>query len=133
MTQLFQKIGRRYVPWGDGRNYDSDMMKAGQFRLTYCSAQGSSRYEYEVKPDTAGFVAASMIARGAMEDSIREAAIGGPADGVSVPYTKRQLEILERFRAEMSVAGGLWPSWWTVSSPREISQAGIDAVRNWAP
>lgn len=133
MTQLFQKIGRKYVPWGNGRNYDSDMMRAGQWRLTYCDREGSGRYEYDVKPDTAGFVAASMIARGAMEHWMREAAIGQPELGTPIRYTKRQLEILERFRAEMSVAGGLWPSWWTVSSPREISQAGIDAVRNWAP
>lgn len=133
MTQLFQKIGRRYVPWGDGRNYDSDMMRAGQWRLTYCEKEGARRYEYDVKPDTAGFVAAAQIARTAMDSAMQNAAIGKPAVGTTKSYAKVQLEIINRYRAEMAGAGGLLPDCWTVSSPWEISQAGIDAVRNWAP
>jgi hypothetical protein len=106
-------------------------MKAGTFRLTFCAGEGSYRYQYDVAPDTAGFVAAAQIARVAMESAMQAAAVGRPL-GTSM-YTKRQQEIIERFRQEMAAAGGLLPSMWQQSSVHEIAQAGIDAVRRWKP
>ncbi len=133
-TALYEKRGRRYVPWGNACSWDRDLdhMKAGTFRMTACEGKGSYRYEYEVTPDTAGFVAAAAVARLAMEQAMQAAAIGKPS-GELQRYTKRQLEIIERFRAEMAAAGGLMPTWWGIASARDIAQAGIDAVRGWKP
>jgi len=99
-------------------------------RVSYCYADGALRYSYDVKPDTASFVAACELAGEAMERAIQGVAMAHPSPRER-PYTKRQLEILEHFRAEMVDAGGLLPTWWEYSSAREIAQAGIDAVRNW--
>ena len=131
-TQLFEKVGRRYVPWGNAWSWDrdADMMKAGTFRMTFCAGEGSYRYEYDVAPDTAGFVAAAQVARVAMEAAMQAEAVAKPSGGIS-RYTKRQQEIIERFRAEMAAAGGLLPTTWQHSSAHQIAQAGIDAVRRW--
>lgn len=132
MTTLYEKRGRKYVPvaayWAEGR----DKMKVGEFRLTYCYTDGGRRYEYDVTPATAPFVAAAMIAKVAMEDAIRERVIA-KEHIKNVPYTKKQLEILERFRKEMSDAGGLLPNWWDHASSYEISEAAIKAVQEYRP
>jgi len=132
-TALYEKVGRRYMPWGNAWSWDrdADVMKAGTFRLTFCAGEGSYRYQYDVAPDTAGFVAAAQIARVAMESAMQAAAVSRPL-GASM-YTKRQQEIIQRFRAEMAAAGGLLPTMWQQSSVHEIAQAGIDAVRRWTP
>lgn len=132
MTQLFQKIGRRYVPWGNDQQWGSDVMKSGECRITFCAGNGERRFTYGVTPDTAGFVAAAEVARVAMEQAMQAAAIGKPRGQLTM-YTKRQREIIEQFRADMAAAGGLIPTWWEVSSARDIAQAGVDAVRNWKP
>lgn len=107
-------------------------MQAGTFRLTYCYTKGGRRYEYAVTPDTASWCAAAMIAREAMEEAIRKAA---PASNhaKTIPYTKKQLAILARFREEMSAAGGLLPEWWEHTSPYELSKVAVEAVRNFKP
>jgi hypothetical protein len=132
VTVLYEKRGRKYVPvqdrWDDGR----DCMKVGQFRLTYCYSEGGRRYEYNVTPATASFVAAATVAREAMEDAIRQRAIS-TEHIKNVPYTKKQLEILTRFRKEMSDAGGLWPNWWQHTSAYELSEAAIKAVQEFKP
>ena len=132
MTTLYEKRGRKYVPvaahWSDER----DKMKVGEFRLTYCYTDGGSRYEYNVTPATAPFVAAAMIARHAMEDAIRERVIATEHIN-KVPYTKKQLAILKRFRKEMSDAGGLLPNWWDHASSYELSEAAIKAVQEYRP
>lgn len=132
MTTLYEKRGRKYVPvqdrWDDGR----DCMKVGQFRLTYCYSEGGRRYEYEVTPATASFVAAATVAREAMEDAIRQRVIS-TEHIKNVPYTKKQLAILKRFRKEMSDAGGLWPNWWQHTSSYELSEAAIKAVQEYKP
>ena len=132
MTTLYEKRGRKYVPvqdrWDDGR----DCMKVGQFRLTYCYSEGGRRYEYEVTPATASFVAAATVAREAMEDAIRQRVIS-KEHIKNVPYTKKQLAILKRFRKEMSDAGGLLPHWWQHTSAYELSEAAIKAVQEFKP
>lgn len=133
MTALYRKEGRRYVLDCDSTSaYDRDMMRPGQFRLTYAYQDGGRRYKYDVTPDTASFLAASMLAREAMENAMNKAAVAVKREDLK-PYTKKQLEIIERFRAEMAAAGGLLPSWWGIPSSHDIAQAGIDAVKNYRP
>ena len=132
MTTLYEKRGRKYVPvaahWADER----DKMKVGEFRLTYCYTDGGRRYEYNVTPATASFVAAALIARHAMEEAIRERVVATNHIN-KVPYTKKELEILKRFRKEMADAGGLLPNWWQHTSAYEISEAAIKAVQEYRP
>ena len=129
MTSLYTKQGRRYIPYGTAEAYSADLMSAGTCRMTYCYTDGSTRYSYEVKPDTASFVAACELASEAMERAINERS--RPTPSAPTPYTKRQREIIDQFARDMTAAGGLMPGWWTHSSAREIAQAGINAVRTW--
>lgn len=130
--QLFTKRGRRYVPWGNAERHDHDTMRAGTWRLTYCYGDGAYRYSYDVQPDTASFLAARELAAAAMERAIADAAVASPSMGGITPYTKAQLVLIEQFRADMAAVGGLVPSYWQHSTPREIAMAGIDAVREFA-
>jgi hypothetical protein len=128
-TALYTKQGRRYIPYGnvsDWRYHDGDIMRAGEFRLTHCVGDGSTRYVYNVTPDNAAFLAACSIAQVAMEKAMGEAAISKPEP---MTYTATQHEIIERFRQEMAAAGGLVPVFWRNSSAAEIAAAGIAAVR----
>lgn len=129
METLYKKVGRKYVPVRI--EFDRDTLPAGCFRLHYAYENGAGMYFYDVKPDTAGFVAASMIAHKAMEQAIRDAA---PAKHTALKrYTKKQLAIIKRYRAEMVEAGGLLPDWWMHTSPWDIADAGINAVKNFKP
>ena len=126
---IYIKRGRRYIPWGHSQAWETDVLLAGQWRLEFCPRDGSRRYAYDVRPDTAGFVAAAQIAQGAMESAMDSAAVATPS--TTIPYTRKQREIIERFRTEMAAAGGLLPSYWIHTSANDIATAGIDAVRNW--
>lgn len=106
-------------------------MRVGSFRLTYCYTDGGRRYEYEVTPATASWVAAAMIAKVAIEDAIRAKAAANPH--ASIAYTKKQQEIIKRFRKEMSEVGGLLPEWWEHTSVYDLSQAAIKAVEEYRP
>lgn len=127
---LYKKVGRKYVPvrayWYE--QHDTDQMAVGTFRLTYAHTDGGRRNEFNVTPATASTVAAMMIAKKAMEDAMHEASRMRPS--VNIPYTKKQLATIERFRAEM---GGLFPSWWTENAAHEIAEAGIKAVMEYKP
>ena len=128
---LYRKVGRRYVPAYHVKSaYDKDFMTVGTWRMVYAYEAGGRRYHYDVKPDTASFEAACMLARNAMERAITEAAQARPQLG-KVPYTKRQLALIEEYRQRMADAGIAFPTWWQHSSPNKISQAAIDAVKNW--
>jgi len=131
MTTLYTKQGRRYVVWGHAEHYDHDMMRAGQWRLTYCPEDGMRRYRSDERPDTASFLAACELAQHAMEEAIRQRAIARPSADVT-PYTRKQLQIIERFRQDMAAAGAMTPTMWQHETAREIAQAGIDAVRRFA-
>lgn len=124
---LYRKVGRKYEPvsqyWRDCGNE----MRVGTFLLTYAHADGGGSYQYDVAPDTAGFVAAAMIAKKGMEAAISEASKMRPANG---KYSKKQMAIIEKFKVDM---GGMFPSWWKESSAHEIAMAGIEAVREWRP
>lgn len=117
----YRKVGRRYVPVAEAEKYDYQTMPPSGFTLTY-REDGCTRYEYRVKPDNAGFIAAAMAARVAMEAHITEASKSTPS---AAPYTAKQRALIAKFQAEM---GGLRPLWWTGKSANEIAQAGIDAV-----
>ncbi len=127
---LYERRGRRYVPVA-AEWYDRDRMAVGQFRLSYCYADGATRYEYLVRPDNAGWIAASMVARQAIEDAISQAALAQTPH--LREYTAKQREIIERYRAEMRDAGALLPDWWQHSSAWELSEAAVEAVRRFRP
>jgi hypothetical protein len=126
--QLYIKRGRRYIPWGNGTDWsaDHDAMEIGGFRLIHCPEPGHYRTRHDVTADTAGWVAAAMIAQDAMERAMQERAIAQPQ---TQQYTKRQMELIEQFRRDMAAAGGLVPSYWSHGAPHEIAQAGVDAVQ----
>jgi hypothetical protein len=128
-TTLYVKKGRRYVPYGNVADWhhDGDRMQAGEFRLTHCVGDGSTRYYYNVTPDNAAFLAAASIAQVAMENAIREAAKSKPE--TSMAYTPQQQEIIQRFRDEMAAAGGLLPIYWRKGTAAKIAAAGVAAVQ----
>jgi hypothetical protein len=128
---LYRKVGRRYVPAYSSIEWDRDCMPVGTFRLVFASGDGSQRYSHGVTPETASWAAAADIARHAIESAISEAVHAKPMDNKPRPYTKRQAEILARYRAEMREAGGLLPEWWQHTSARELADAAVDAVRHW--
>lgn len=119
----FRKVGRKYVPIVEAEKYDHITMPANGVTLTY-RQDGLTQWEYKVRPDNAGFMAAAMVARTAMEAAINEAATYKPQASMR-PYTKRQLALIEQFKADM---GMRYLAWWEQTSARDIAQAGIDAV-----
>jgi hypothetical protein len=129
---LYRKVGRKYVPdYSVQSAYDKDFMKVGTWRMVYAYDEGGRRYEYDVKPDTASFSAACMLARHAMEQAIHEAAKARPQLGTATAYTKKQLKVIEDCRQRMAEAGILMPLHWQHSTAYEISQAAIEAIKNW--
>ena len=127
---LYKKVGRKYVPveayWHE--QHDVDRLTVGSFRLTYAYADGGKRYEYDVQPDTAGFVAAALIAKHAMCEAITEASRMRPSG--QIPYTKKQLALIAQFRKDM---GGMMPVWWTENDGYAIADAAIEAVKGFKP
>ena len=96
------------------------------------SRDGHTRYAYDVRPDTAGFVAAAELARDAMEQAIQQRAVATFQPG-AVPYTKKQLKALEKARKDLAEAGVVLPQWWQHATSRELTEAAIEAVRGWQP
>lgn len=126
---LYKKQGRKYVPTYDViSTYDRDAMKVGTWRMVYAYDNGARRYEYDVQPDTASFRAACMLAEQAMLKKIEEAAACVPSGHQPKQYTKRQLDLLEKFRHDMKAAGGFVPDWWQYCSANDLVKAGIDAM-----
>lgn len=125
---LYKKQGRRYVPaysvadW----DYDKDSMAVGTFRLTYAFTDGGRRYEHQVTPDTAGWAAAALMAKHAMVEAMRDAALKHKPASV-VPLTKRQQCAVAQARAILNGAGVL-SSMWEGVSPDAIADAAIAAV-----
>jgi len=125
---LYKKVGRRYVPHVT-RWDDRDLqIPVGGFVLVHAYAEGGRTYQYDVRPDTAGFRAAATIARNEMADAIREASIAKPKNGELKHYTKRQLAIIEKFREDMAAVGAMVPVWWQHKTPHDIADAAIEAV-----
>lgn len=140
MTEaIYRKVQRgkrvHYELVGNAAHWhsDFDVLKPGQFRLEFASQDGMHRYAYPVSPDVAGWEAAALLARDAMESAMHKMATAAPQLGNRVLYTKKQLAIIERYRAEMAAAGGMFPSWWQHKSSTEIAQAAIDPVRSYKP
>lgn len=139
MTEpIYRKVQRgkrvHYELIGNASHWSSDfdVLKPGQFRLEFASQDGMRRYAYPVSPDVAGWEAAALLARDAMEAAMHKMATAAPQLGTT-PYTKKQMDIVERYRTEMAAAGGLFPDWWQHKAPYEISQAAIEAVRSYTP
>ena len=75
-----------------------------------------------------------MIAREAMIALMDAAATSCPnltRSEKGKPYTKTQLQIINRFRDEMVATGAMLPEWWTVSSAASIADAAIKAIEEW--
>ena len=125
-TLFRRKPNGRYEVMGESEQMDRIIMPPQGFTLTHRKA-GVTQWEYAVTPDTASFLAAAMVARTAMEESLRTAATFRPQ--FERPYTKKQLACIERFKAEM---GMTCPIWWRETSARDVAQAGIDAVAGGA-
>ena len=127
---LYSKVGRKYVPiaarWHEDAN--ADQMAVNTFRLTYAYADGGRRFEYAVTPDTAGFMAAALVAKVAMENAIRDASMPRPSRPTR--YTKAQLACIEQFRRDMA---GLAPDFWAGVPSHEVADAGIKAVLEYRP
>ena len=125
-TPLYKKVGRKYIPVAAQWYEDAgkDQMDAGTFRLSYAYKDGGRRYEYQVTPATAPMVAAMMIAKVAMEEKLRDMSRMHPM-GTITPYTKKQLALIERFKADM---GGFYPTHWTSQSAYDIADAAVKAV-----
>lgn len=137
---IYRKVqhGKRtlYELIGNARHWQSDydVLQPGQFRLEFASKDGVHRYAYPISPDVAGWHAAALLARDAMENEITRAAQCAPqTSGTPRPYTKKQAAILARYRQEMADAGAHLPEWWQFTSSYEISQAAIEAVRGYKP
>lgn len=128
---IYKKVGRKYVPvrgyWLEDARADS--MVVGTCRLVYCYADGARRYEYDVKPDTAAFMAAALVAKVAMENAIREASAMRPSGNLS-RYTKKELACIEQFRKDMH---GLNPTHWQGAPAHEVADAAIKAVQEFKP
>lgn len=128
---LYKKVGRKYVPVDSLSLIEQniDRLEVGTFRLAYAYKDGGRRYEYDVKPDTASFVAAMMIAQEAMEKDMLDAAKATPHTSVK-PYTKKQLALIEKFKSDM---GDMRPAYWKYASPYEIAEAAVKAVKEYRP
>ena len=130
---LYRKVGRRYVPAyseGSSWDYDKDVMTAGTFRLTHAYSDGGRRYEYDVTPDTAGWVAAATLALHAMTEAIHER--NRMTVATRQPLTKKQQAAVQRANAILEDAG-IWAGYgWTSAAAHEVAQAGIDAVLAYA-
>lgn len=128
---LYTRNGRRYSVWGNAEaRFDLDMMRAGQWRMTYCPLDGNKRYSYDVRPDTASFHAAMELAGVAMEKAMRAAADPRPSASCAA-FTAKQLRVLAECRRMMIECGALLPTHWQYIAPREVVQAGLDALRGW--
>ena len=129
---FYRKDGRRYVPAFSAGNwdYDKDVMEVGTFRLTHAYSDGGRRYEYNVTPDTAGWVAAATLALHAMTEAIHKANQHTVAS--STPWTKKQQAAIAQANAILEAAG-IWSGLgWTTAAAHDVAKAGIDAVRQWA-
>ncbi len=121
----YRKVGRRYIAVCEAERYDYTTMPNG-YTLTY-RKDGATHWEYAVKPDSAGFMAAAMASREAMQAAIAAKATYRPSS--LVKYTKKELGYIKRFKDEM---GMRYPTFWTQATAFDIAQAGIDAVRGEA-
>lgn len=133
MTTLYRKDGRRYVPVLDLDLQTGDKLKLGEFRLTYAYRDGGRRYSYDVRPDTAGFLAAAEIARHAMEERMNAMAQSCTMQMGRIPLNARQKRAVSEAKAILADAGLAAPHWWSHASSRDIAEAGIEAVRTFAP
>lgn len=129
---LYRKVGRKYIPayslseW----SYDKDLMPVGSFRLTHAYNDGGRRYEYDVTPDTAAWVAAATLAVHAMTEAIHKANQHTIASGT--PWTKKQQAAIAQANAILDAAGIWSRRGWTTAAAHDVAKAGIDAVRQWA-
>lgn len=131
---LYRKVGRKYEAIGTARDIHfryEDLLYAGQWRLEYCTKEGQSRYWYYVRPDTASWSAAAMMAEHSMIKAINSARFAALKLGERVPLTKAQQKAVAQANKLMKDVGLLDPLWWSQRSAYDIAKAGIDAVKEF--
>lgn len=132
---LYRKIGRKYVPAFNAESstrYDYDMMNPGTFRLTYCYTDGGKRYNYDVTPDIAGFVAATEMFRKRFEDAVLEAAkaVDKQDSNYTTRYTKEQKQAIAQARELLDKTGVTTPLWWQHRTGWEMSEHIIKELKD---
>lgn len=132
---LYRKVGRKYVPAFNAESstrYGYDMMKPGTFRLTYCYTDGGRRYNYDVTPDTASFVAAAEMFRYEMEQAVLEAskAVEQQDRNYATRYTKEQKQTIAKSRELLDSAGVTTPIWWEHRTGWDMSQHIIERMKD---
>jgi predicted outer membrane protein len=130
---LYKKIGKRYIPtFNVERSYDNDLMKPGTFRLTYCYTDCGRRYNYDVTPDTASFVAAAEMFRYEMEQAVLEAskAVEQQDKDYSKRYTKEQKQVIAQCRDLLDKSGVTTPLWWQHRSGWDMSKHIIERMKD---
>lgn len=124
---LYEKIGRRYHPvrlcW---QHSDLDSIELGKAILIVAVSEGLTSYCHDVEPADAEWAAAARKGKEALIQALMDSATARPPQNLKL--TKKQNEILERFKKEMKEAGGLLPLQWQAPSIYEIADKAIDAV-----
>ena len=114
---LYQKVGRRYKPWG--MIYDLNGLPLGAHLVVV--KPGSQSMLYNVEPDRAALLAAMREASEAMIDAMREASELQPQQ---VPITQEQRDLLDKLKAT-----GFSASVWSRGSLRDIVEAGMAVLK----
>lgn len=130
---LYRKIGKRYIPaFNVERSYDNDLMKPGTFRLTYCYTDCGRRYNYDVTPDTASFVAAAEMFRYEMEQAVLEAskAVEQQDRDYSKRFTKEQKQVIAQCRDLLDKSGVTTPLWWQHRTGWDMSKHIIERMKD---
>lgn len=123
----YRKVGRRYHPVEARFDRIDLKIPVGKSALITCTAPGCSSYLRNVEPDRATFLSAVALFRDAMVQAINEAAIATP-QMEERPYTKAELDCIQRFRKEMAALGSLLPTYWTSASAHAIADAAVRAL-----
>lgn len=113
---LYQKVGRRYKPWG--MIYDLNGIPQGAHLVVV--KPGSQSMLYNVDPDRAALLAAMREATEAMIDAMREASELKPQQA---PITQEQRDLLDKLKATGFIA-----SIWSRGSLRGMIDAGMKAL-----
>jgi hypothetical protein len=122
---LYRKIGRKYVPYVHTYDDLNLLLKPGEYVMVYMHSDTWRSYSYTARPDTAGFRAAALAFVPQAAAAMDKAKLAKPM--TTTRYTKKQLEIIERYRAEMAETGALLPSHWQHVNSHDIFSAAIKA------
>lgn len=123
MTVFYKKVGRKYVPVSE---YDSDLhdgFPEGS-HLVVCRP-GITTRKYNIDPNYAALIAASIIAHDAISSAIVKASEPSPITSpVTTPLTVKQRKAWEKLRDEMGDGLGMIQH----RSANDIAKAGVGVM-----